>query len=103
MRQRFLQVVGMATSVAVVSLAMGTVSCQTPATTRQAPTTAAVKTGPAPKTPWGEPDLQGIWTRDADIPLQRPAKYANREFFTDDERAALDRQSSRILGRDNAE
>jgi hypothetical protein len=102
MRRRFLQVVWMATTVAVVS-AMGTVSCQTPTTTRQAPTTAAVKTGPAPKTPWGEPDLQGIWTRDADIPLQRPAKYANREFFTEDERAALDRQISGILGRDSIE
>jgi hypothetical protein len=103
MRQRFLKVVWMATTVAVVSLAMGTVSCQTPTTTREAPTTAAVKTGPAPKTPWGEPDLQGIWTRDADIPLQRPAKYANREFFTDDERAALDRQISGIVGRDSIE
>jgi hypothetical protein len=43
-------------------------------------------------TPWGEPDLQGIWTSDSEIPLQRPAKYANREFFTDEERAELDKQ-----------
>jgi hypothetical protein len=45
--------------------------------------------------PWGEPDLQGIWTRDSDTPLQRPAKYANREFFTDQERAEID---SQIIG-----
>jgi hypothetical protein len=34
------------------------------------------------KTPWGEPDLQGIWTDESDTPLQRPAKYANQEHFT---------------------
>src|SRR4051812_7399774 len=33
------------------------------------------------KTPWGEPDLQGIWTVETDTLLQRPAKYANQEFF----------------------
>ena len=26
-------------------------------------------------TPWGEPDLQGIWTDEHDTPLQRPTKY----------------------------
>jgi hypothetical protein len=48
----------------------------------------SVTTGkPELKTPWGEPDLQGIWTRDVDIPLERPAKYANQEFFSDAERS----------------
>ena len=36
---------------------------------------AAAKAGPAPKTPWGEPDLQGIWTNVYETPLQRPARY----------------------------
>src|SRR4051812_40337083 len=35
------------------------------------------------KTAWGEPDLQGIWTDEANTPFQRPAKYANQEFFTE--------------------
>jgi hypothetical protein len=43
---------------------------------------------PALKTPWGEPDLQGIWTDETDTPLQRPPKYANQEFFTDAQRAS---------------
>ena len=85
----------------VVSLAMSSVACQTPTTTGNAPT-AAVNRAPA-RTPWGEPDLQGIWTRDADVPLQRPLKYGNRAFLTDAERADLDRQISGILGRDSAE
>src|SRR5436309_1998867 len=59
--------------------------------------------GPAPTTAWGEPDLQGIWTRDSDEPLQRPAKYSNKETFTDEERAALDKQISEIVGREAAE
>jgi hypothetical protein len=54
-------------------------------------------------TPWGEPDLQGIWTADGEIPLQRPAKYANREFFTDQERAELDKQRATAIGREAEE
>src|SRR5258707_10472496 len=46
--------------------------------------------GEALKTPWGEPDLQGIWTDESDTPLQRPAKYAAQEFFTAAQRAELD-------------
>src|SRR5262245_15464177 len=58
---------------------------------------------PQLKTPWGEPDLQGIWTRDVDIPLERPAKYANQEFFSEPERRDLDRQISDIITRDSTE
>src|SRR4029079_11474768 len=54
------------------------------------------------ETPWGEPDLQGIWTSDSEVPLQRPAKYANREFFTDQERAELDKQRADAVGREAA-
>ena len=43
-------------------------------------------------TPWGEPDLQGIWTDQFDTPLQRSAKYANQEFFTAIQREELDKQ-----------
>jgi len=52
------------------------------------------------KTPWGEPDLQGIWTDETDTPLQRPANFANQEFFTEEQRAELDKARSAMLGRD---
>jgi hypothetical protein len=41
----------------------------------------------APRTPWGDPDLQGVWpaTEFASVPLQRPAEYATRNELTDDE------------------
>jgi hypothetical protein len=77
-------------------------SVQPPATTRTAPT-VGVKAGAVPKTPWGEPDLQGIWSRDVDVPLQRPLKYGDREFFTDAERAELDRQIAGIVSRESTE
>ena len=43
-----------------------------------------------PKTPWGEPDLRGIWPLNHLIatPLQRPEKYGDRRMMTEDEFAA---------------
>jgi hypothetical protein len=61
---------------------------------------APVSSAAALKTPWGEPDLQGIWTEESDTPLQRPARYANKEFFTDAERTELDRVRATIPSRD---
>src|SRR6266446_10145081 len=43
-------------------------------------------------TPWGETDLQGIWTDEFDTPLQRSAKYTNQELFTVIQREELDKQ-----------
>jgi hypothetical protein len=64
-----------------------------------APPAAAEVPASAAKTPWGEPDLQGIWTDETDTPLQRSAKYANQEFFTAAQREELDRERSSLLGR----
>src|SRR5262249_60043662 len=58
------------------------------------------RAGVALKTPWGEPDLQGIWTDEFDTPLQRPPKYANQEFFTEAQRQDLDRQRGALYGGD---
>src|SRR5437868_6235063 len=46
-----------------------------------------------PKTPWGDPDLQGTWTSDDCIgtPLNRPANLGDRLYYTEQELA--DRQS----------
>src|SRR5437016_12634347 len=63
-------------------------------------TTRTSAQAPALKTPWGEPDLQGIWTDESDTPLQRSPRYANQEFFTAEQRAELDRQRSALIGRD---
>jgi hypothetical protein len=65
-----------------------------------APTSAAPAPTTTLETPWGEPDLQGIWTVESDTPLQRSPKYANQEFFTEAQRAELDRERAALLGRD---
>jgi hypothetical protein len=95
MRKRLLKLIGVTAvilSAAVLfNLAPVTVAGQTP----------AAKAGSALKTAWGEPDLQGIWTDEFQTPLQRPAKFATREFFTDQERAEFDKQRAGLLGRDN--
>jgi hypothetical protein len=52
------------------------------------------------KTPWGEADLQGIWMEKTDTPLQRPAKYADQEFFTEMQRAELDQVRAALAGKD---
>ena len=43
----------------------------------------------APKTPWGDPDLQGVYTTDDlnGVPMQRDAKYGTRRFLTEQELA----------------
>src|SRR3974377_548401 len=58
---------------------------QTPATRG-----GASKTGAAPRTAWGEPDLQGTWFVMYDVPLERSAADAKKEFLTDAEVAAAD-------------
>ena len=38
-----------------------------------------------PKTAWGDPDLQGIFTNATITPLERPSKFAGKEFLTEKE------------------
>jgi hypothetical protein len=44
------------------------------------------------RTPWGDPDLQGTWDFTTITPLQRPAELAGKEFLTESEAAALEKQ-----------
>ena len=49
----------------------------------------------APRTPWGDPDLEGIWSSKTTTPLERPDDYEGREFLTADEVAALEDNAQR--------
>ena len=40
---------------------------------------------PSPRTPWGDPDLQGAWNNATTTPLQRPLDLEGKEFLTDEE------------------
>src|SRR3977135_886284 len=52
-----------------------------------------------PHTPWGDPDLQGIWNNVTATPLQRPDEFKDRAVLTKEEaaeytRRAIERQAA---------
>src|SRR5690242_18060706 len=49
----------------------------------------------APKTPWGDPDLQGQWPASANIPMQRPLALADKGTLTDEEFAKRQAQAAK--------
>ena len=52
-----------------------------------------------PRTAWGDPDLQGVWTSATLTPLERPAGQAGRELLTDEEAAAIEQRTVGEPGR----
>lgn len=58
-----------------------------------------------PKTPWGDPDLQGVFTTDDElgVPFERPEQFANRELVTDQEFAERQAQATRQAAADAEE
>src|SRR5438309_5025919 len=58
-------------------------------TAAKTPAGTNTKSWTTPRTPDGKPDLHGYWTSESFTPLERPAKYAGREFLTDEEAEAV--------------
>jgi hypothetical protein len=52
----------------------------------------APKNWTLPRTPDGQPDLQGYWTNGTYIPLERPKELGNKEFYTAAEAEALEKK-----------
>ena len=48
-----------------------------------------------PRTPWGDPDLQGMWSYASLTPLERPTALSGREFLTPEEVAARNEEVTR--------
>ena len=95
MRERF-----SGSMLAVIAASGAVISGSIGPTAAQAPAPPATASAPVLTTPWGEPDLQGIWTDPTDAQLQRSPKYASQEFFTEEQRAELDKVRSDFVGRD---
>jgi hypothetical protein len=78
-------------------------------TARQAPAAApareAVATATVPRTPWGDPDLQGTWTSEAElsVPFERGREFGERQLLNDQEFAARVAQTDRQLQSDNSD
>ena len=50
---------------------------------------------PPQRTPWGDPDLQGVWTGSTLTPLERPADRAGQAFLSEEEVAELEQRADR--------
>jgi hypothetical protein len=83
---------------ATISIAGQSQTTAKPAAAKAAPASAAAgKAYKAPRTPDGQPDLQGFWTNSTYVPLQRP-NGVTKEIYTPDEaeaaiKAAAERES----------
>src|SRR6516164_3613961 len=94
---RLVRIASFAATVAIVALTTH------PAFAQASKTAAAAKSWTQPKTPWGDPDLQGTWTSDDCIgtPLNRPANLGDRLYYTEQELAdrekAIERQQQNDL------
>src|SRR5437016_7624755 len=53
---------------------------------------AATKKWTTPRTPDGQPDLQGIWTNATITPFERPRELAGKEYFTEQEAAEYEKK-----------
>src|SRR4051812_6191429 len=53
--------------------------------------TTTVSAWTVPRTPDGQPDLQGVWNDSTLTPLQRPKEFANKQFLSEQETAALEK------------
>ena len=53
-----------------------------------------------PRTPWGDPDLQGVWNDATSTPLQRPGGVGTKDVLTDAEAAEFQEQLADDLTRD---
>ena len=61
------------------------ISAQAPLSSTAALKAAAPAAVRSLKTPWGAPDLQGVWSNAMITPLERPRDLGTKEFFTDEE------------------
>jgi hypothetical protein len=89
--KRRLRIVSGAALLALVALASTVVSTHG----QSAPGTQAPYS--PPKTPWGDPDLQGIWpgTDMVGVPFERPEKFGTRLFLTDAELKEREQQAEK--------
>jgi hypothetical protein len=53
----------------------------------------------APRTAWGDPDLQGFWSNATLTRFERPEALADKEFLTEEEAAEAERRNAEMLAR----
>ena len=74
MRRRLLESIGVATAIIGVTVLLNMTVAPVPLAGQAPSAPGQTEAAPAGPTAWGEPDLQGIWTTNYEIPLQRPPR-----------------------------
>jgi hypothetical protein len=99
MRSRVLGLVAITLTLGLTGI-VGTAQTQT-APAAQTRTAAAAPTSAAkskvPRTPWGDPDLQGTWDYRTITPLERAREFGTREFYTEEEKKTLEARAGRRM------
>ena len=91
MTRRMLRAAGVAFGFFTVFVVVA--SGQAPAVKAPSPTPRKAPAYTAPRTPWGDPDLQGTWSNGTITPLERPRDAGEKELLSKDEEEALNEQS----------
>jgi hypothetical protein len=98
MSHRFLASLGASVIVIAVGLLWPVrVAGQTRAAEATATKPVTANTWIPPLTPYGQPDLQGVWLSNSATPLERPKALEGRPFLTDDEMTELKRRAARLF------
>ncbi len=90
------------TSIGILAVVSFSAAGQSPNTTSKvaAKTTTAAKKPITLRTPWGDPDLQGVWNDATSTPLQRPSGVGAKDVLTDAEAAEFQDHLAFDLTRD---
>ena len=83
MANRHLSPLGVAVILAAITLLI-------PAHVAAQPGSGSRDNNTTPRTPWGDPDLQGVWTTDWErsVPFERPTEFGEQEELTPEEIAS---------------
>ena len=101
--KRFAFLSALTTALTVAALAPQSAAGQDRAGGTETPSAAAAGPWTVPRTPDGQPDLQGVWLNTSATPFERPQTLAGRQFLTDEEVAELSRRADRIFKENDAD
>jgi hypothetical protein len=102
------RIVRLATVVMVAALVVATTAGCNAVQSSTTERTSGASRWTLPRTPWGDPDLQGVWRYEGAVPFERPKEFEGREFLTDEEVAQREKieqeqEANRLAGLEGAD
>jgi len=98
--RRFVSILSLGLPAALISLSAWPAAAQAVAKAAPAKNTGAAKGWTLPRTPDGQPDLQGIWNSSSITPLERPVELGTKDVYSKEEAAAYEKARNKELDRD---